>query len=72
MWKEQFQFFPEIPNNWKDAEPFRLFAKRMFEHLTINSALDDSVRDSIQVITNQAYQDAIEDSIQCLNDLKNV
>lgn len=53
VWKEHLSLAPEVPLDWKEAERFKSFAKRIYGHIDINGF--------IQKVADTAYEDGHED-----------
>ena len=53
VWKEHLSLAPEVPTDWKEAERFKSFAKRIYGHIDIDGF--------IQNVADQAYNDGYED-----------
>ena len=53
LWKEELSMAPEVPMNWREAEVFKQFARRVFDAINVD--------ERIQKIANEAYHDGNDD-----------
>jgi hypothetical protein len=61
MWKTSFQFHPLIPIDWKKAEPFKDFAKKLYNQIVSDSSNTTRLVIIMQDVANEAYKDGKED-----------
>lgn len=56
LWREEFSLIPEAPNDWKEREVFRAFAKKVYER--------SMFWEFAQNVANMAYNDGYDDGIE--------
>lgn len=60
LWKEEFQFYDQVPHDWKKQEPYRLFAQKMYNFL-ISDSVDKKIRDALQKTVDSAYKEGYDE-----------
>ena len=53
LWREELSHIPEAPLTWKEREPFRIFAEKVFRHIAVSNWA--------QKLANEAYNDGFND-----------
>lgn len=53
LWKNEFSLLPEVPCGWEKQEPFRKFAKQIYERIVYHYDVQD--------LANIAYEDGQDD-----------
>jgi len=64
LWKNEIQFYTEVPQNWKDSDLFKTFATQILD-IYVKYNIENKEKELykyVQEIANEAYQDGVEDS----------
>lgn len=56
LWREELSLIPEAPNDWKEREVFRVFAKKIYDRIACGN--------HVQNIANTAYNDGYDDGVE--------